>query len=301
MKIFVSGGTGFVGSHLIPLLVKDHEVYALVRSRESFERMKAAGVSPILGDLKFPGPWIEIIGRMDVVVNLVGIIREGKNFTFREIHFECTRNLLLSSKGGSVKKFIQMSALGTRGDARSMYHRTKWMAEEAVRESGIPYVIFRPSVICGPGDKLTEMLVKMIRLSPIIPVIGSGKYRLQPVFVKDLVNCFLQAVEREDLNYRIFEIAGPEAITFNTMLDILCRVMGVRRLKIHLPMVLMKVVAFLMERILSNPPITTDQITMLEEENICDIGEVAKVFSIEFCPYEKALRTFVPEMVASGS
>ncbi|MEM7828129.1 MAG: complex I NDUFA9 subunit family protein [Candidatus Aenigmatarchaeota archaeon] len=301
MKIFVAGGTGFLGSHLLPLIAKDHEVYALVRSERSAERIKGIGVQPVMGDLKLPGSWVEIIGRMDVVVNLVGIIREGKDFTFNEIHYECTRNLVLSSKGSSVKKFIQISALGTRRDARSMYHKTKWMGEEAIRESGIPYVIFRPSVICGPGDKLTEMLVKMIRLSPVIPVIGSGEYRLQPIFVKDLVKCIHQAIERKDLNFRVFEIAGPEAITFNSMLDILCRVMGVKRLKVHIPLVLMKTVAFVFERVLSNPPITTDQILMLEEENICDIKEVQEIFSLEFCPYEEALRTFVPSMVSSGT
>ena len=181
MLIFISGATGFVGGNLRrELLARGHRLRLLVHRRQESPE---AGVEMVSGDVTSKESYMDAVQGCDAVINLVGIIREfpGRGTTFQRLHVEATRALVEASREAGVTRYVQMSALGTRLNATSRYHQTKYRAEEVVRTSGLSWTIFRPSLIFGQGDAFINMLAGYIRTYPAVPVIGDGTYRLQPI------------------------------------------------------------------------------------------------------------------------
>jgi uncharacterized protein YbjT (DUF2867 family) len=280
MKIFLSGGTGFVGAQLRKaLLDRGDEIKLLVHKRGgSFEQ----GVEPVEGDITLPGTFAYALSGCDAAINLVGIIREfpARGATFAMLHVKATKNIVEAARGAGVKRYVHMSALGTRPKATSEYHRSKYQAEELVRASGLDWTIFRPAIIFGPGDEFVNRLAGFIRSLPAVPVIGDGTYRLQPIAVSDVVRCFAMALDMMETRGKTFALCGPDRFTYNELLDTICLVLGrpmVR--KVPNPLAIMKVVVPILQRF-SFFPITMDQIQMLLEENICD-GKWRETFRFE--------------------
>jgi NADH dehydrogenase len=270
MKIFLTGGTGFIGGHLRKaLLQKGHEIRLLVhRGGDGEER----GVEHVEGDVTRPETFAALVEGCDATINLVGIIREfpGRGITFERLHVEATRNIIKAAKMTGVRRHLQMSALGTRPGAKSGYHQTKFRAEEEVRGSGLDWTIFRPSIVFGPKDDFVNKLAGYIRSYPAIPVIGDGRYRLQPISADDVARCFTMALDMPETIGRTFELCGPDRLPYDDMLDIIGRQMGKDRVaRIHNPLTLMAAIVPFMQRF-SFFPITMDQVLMLVEENICD-------------------------------
>lgn len=293
MKIFLTGATGFVGRNVAARLVEDgHELKCVVRSPESGKTtfLKQLSAELTAGDILDADSLTRGAEGCDAVMHLVGIIFERRGAGFNQIHVEGTRNALAAAKLAGVKRFVHMSALGTGPNAVSGYHRTKWEAEEAVRGSSLGYTIFRPSIIYGPGGKFIDMLARQVRLLPLVPVIGNGRYRMQPVSVEDVAACFSGCLGNDRAINRVYEIGGPAALSYNEMIDILCRVMGKRRFKIHVPMALVRPVAWLSERFMPKPLLTRDQLAMLLVDNICDIAAMREELDVEPASFEKGLR-----------
>jgi len=270
LRIFIAGGTGFVGSHLIPQLSnRGHELRLLVHKRVSgFESV----LEQFEGDVTKPESLVKALQGCDAIINLVGIIREfpSQGMTFERLHVEATANMLTASKKAGVVRYLQMSALGTRPSAISDYHKTKYRAEELVRASGLNWTILRPSLIYGPGDAFVNMLAEQLRLTPVMPVIGDGRYRLQPIHAADVARCFALALEMPETIGQCYELCGNDRFSYNELLDTVAAAMGKSRpLKPHAPLGLMKLVVPLMQK-LPQFPITMDQLQMLIEENIGD-------------------------------
>jgi uncharacterized protein YbjT (DUF2867 family) len=182
-----------------------------------------------------------------------------------------------------------MSALGTRPGARSRYHQTKWLAEEAVRASALAWTIFRPSIIYGRGDGFVSLLARMVRL-PVVPVIGSGRQRLQPVPVAQVAEGFGRALALEGTAKRTYEVGGPDAVTMVELLDRIGAAMGRRRVaKVHVPMGLMRPMTRLLHRF-PGFPVTPDQLLMLEENTTCDPTAFFSTFDLTPVPLADGLR-----------
>ena len=280
MMIFVSGGTGFIGEHLRrALLDRGHRIRLLVHQRgEGVEQ----GVEPVEGDVTRPESLHGAAAGCDAVVNLVGIIREfpGKGVTFEKLHVEATRAMVSVAREAGIRRYLQMSALGTRPDAVSGYHRSKYRAEELVRASGLDWTIFRPSIVFGPKDAFVNMLAGYIRSYPAVPVVGDGTYRLQPISAEDVARCFVLALELPATVGATYELCGPDRPSYNEMLDTISRALGKGRVtKLHSPLALMKLVVPFLQKI-PQFPLTMDQLLMLTEENICD-GRWRETFGFE--------------------
>ncbi|WP_309121134.1 NAD-dependent epimerase/dehydratase family protein [Paenibacillus sp.] len=280
MRVFVTGATGYVGTAVVDALTeRGHEAICLVRPGSQLRGAAADSTRArvVEGDLLSPETYRDALADADAVIHLVGIIREApsRGVTFERIHEEGTRRLVAACVDAGFapaegKRFIHMSALGARPGAATGYFRSKWAAEELVRSSGIPYVIFRPSVIFGPGDDFVNMLAGLARL-PLTPVIGDGRYRMQPVSLRTVADVFVKALTYEPLDVA-FDIGGPEQIVYNDMLRDIGAAIGRRRIAlVHAPLWLMKPAVRLFERF---PffPITGNQLAMLLEENICRDG-----------------------------
>jgi NADH dehydrogenase len=227
------------------------------------------------------------------VIHLVGIIQEIPGVTFRGVHVEGTRNVIEAARKAGVRHFFHQSALGTRPGAKSEYHRTKWEAEELVRQSGIPHTILRPSLIYGLGDGFTTRLSEMLKLVPVMPVIGSGKSRVQPIYIDDVVSCMVKAVTGDAFLNEIYEIGGPDQLTYEEVTKAIAEAMGIKRTAVHVPLFFMKPIARALETMLSNPPLTTDQLIMLQEDNVCSMRDIRDAFGIEPLAFREGLRKFI--------
>jgi len=270
MKIFLTGGTGFIGGHVRrALLESGHQVRMLVHQPSGRDE---PGVETVEGDITIPQTFAGAVHGCDATVNLVGIIREfpARGVTFERLHLQATRNVLEAAAKAGVRRHLQMSALGTRPTAVSNYHQSKFRGEEAVRASGLEWTIFRPSIVFGPKDDFINKLAGYIRSYPAVPVIGDGRYRLQPIAADDVARCFARALELPETVGQTYELCGPDRLSYNELLDTIGRVVGKAAVhKIPNPVGLMKMVVPLLQGF-SFFPITMDQIHMLLEENICD-------------------------------
>lgn len=292
--ILVTGGTGFVGRHLIARLRKEGTpVRAVVRDPSKAQGLRDIGVEVVPGDVADKPSLEAAAAGVERVIHLVGIIQEGRGFTFRSVHVEGTGNMLAAAKKAGVRQFFFQSALGSRPDARSGYHKTKWEAEELVRRSGVPFTILRPSLIYGPGDLFTVRLSEMMRLSPVLPVIGSGRSKVQPVFIDDVAACIVKAVASGAFLNRAYEIGGPEQLTYEEVTRAIAEAMGIRRPVLHLPMLFMRTMARIAETALPKPPVTTDQLVMLLEDNVCDVKNIREAFGLEPVRFRDGLKTFI--------
>jgi len=293
--ILVTGATGFVGGNLVrELLGGPRPVRCLVRDVRKAGPLGKAGCEIVRGDVTDPSTVVQAITpEVDTVIHLVGILMQSRDVTFRDAHVEATRNVVAACKGGGVRRYLHMSALGTREGAASEYHRTKWEAEEIVRSSGLAYTIFRPSVIFGAGDRFTNSLARAMRLSPAVLVPGDGRSLMQPVFIKDVVAAYVRSLDMDETRGCVLELAGPEAMTFDKLIDAIAAALGKSRFKVHIPMSLMRLGASLFEAALARPPITRDALVMLEEDNVTESNALTSVFGIDPTPFPEGLKSYL--------
>jgi len=292
MKIFIAGGTGFVGGHLKrELLKRGHELRMLVHKRS---QETESGVEQVEGDVTRLESFVQAMGGCDAVINLVGIIREfpSRGVTFERLHVQATANMLAAAQQAGSKRYLQMSALGSRPAAVSDYHKTKFRAEELVRASSLSWTIMRPSLIFGPKDAFVNMLARQMRLAPIMPVIGNGRYRLQPIHADDVARCFALALEMPETGGQCFELCGNNRMSYIELLDAVAAAMGKSApFKPQAPLSLMKLVIPVMQH-LPQFPITTDQLQMLIEENICD-GRWKQAFQFEPIDFKQGIAEYL--------
>ena len=282
MLIALTGATGYVGSRVVrKLLRREHDVRALVRRPDRAGPLEDLGVQLVAGDLHDIGALAALVEGAGAVVHLVGIIVEARGQTFEAVHVAGTRALIAAAKDAGVRLMVHMSALGARpGAGATRYHQTKWQAEEAVRAGGIPHVILRPSLIAGPGNAALKTMVDMIRLSPVVPVIGSGRYELQPVWLEDVAEAFALAVERPDLR-GTFDIAGPERLSYHQLLDRLETAMGVKRRRVAVPVGVVRFAAAASAALPNLAPITSEQLQMLLEGSCTDRNALESPFGVQ--------------------
>ncbi len=296
MKVFLTGGTGFVGSEVLrQLAAAGHQVTCLVRPGSERKLAVHPGVDIHPGDATDPASLQGAMTGCEAVIHLVGIIREfpGKGITFERLHFDATVNVLTAAKAQGVRRYLHMSTNGTREDAATGYHRTKWAAEQEVHRSGLDWTIFRPSVIFGPGDEFVHTLADLIRKMPVFPVIGDGQYRMAPVAVENVAAGFVQALELSQTIGQTYHCCGPQELSYNEILDHIGAALGKEHVrKVHHPVALVKPMVALME---GSPrfPITREQMTMLLEGNVCDPRPWAETFGLWLIPFAEGIRAYL--------
>jgi uncharacterized protein YbjT (DUF2867 family) len=293
VKVLVTGGTGFVGPKVVHALrAREHDVRVLVRKPEREKTLKAWGCELVQGDVADAESLRRAADGCEAVVHLVSIIK-GSQADFDRVMTGGTNNLVAAAQEAGVRRFVLMSALGVNEKNRELtpYFRAKWAMEQAVGAAGLEHVIFRPSFVFGKDGGVLPMFVRQVKLSPLTPVVGDGKTRLQPIWVEDVGSFFAQAVETPAAAGRTFEIGGPDAVTWNEFYDRMKQVLDVRRGTIHLPVGLVRVGAAVAER-LPGAPITRDQLTMLTEggDNTCDNGPALETFDVDLVRLDEQIR-----------
>ncbi len=301
MKVLVTGGTGFVGTHLVNALQRrGHAVAVLARDPLSTRNRYNRTVEPAPGNvLDRPSLAAACAGR-DVVVHLVGIINEKEDQTFDQMHRVAVEHVVGACRDAGVRRILHMSAMGTSEDSPSEYGRTKAAGQKIVRESELDWTIFRPSIIFGPGDGFVSLLAPIVRKNPIfVPVIGPGTTKFMPVSVYDVARLFADALEKVETVGKSFEVGGPEVFTLNEIYrEIAIAVGKPRKPLFHFPLWWGRFLARGFEWLarkgwIEDPPLTRDQLKSLSRDNIADISQTVQVFGAEWRPFRAGLREYV--------
>ena len=305
-KVFVTGGSGFVGSAVIEELVsREYSVHALTNRRKI--TIGGDRVRSVEGSLFDPAALRAGMEGCTAVIHIVGIIMEkrSKGITFEHIHVEGTRNVVDAAKASGIQRHVQMSALGTRDGAVSDYHKTKFLAEEYVRGSGLEWTIFRPSLIHGPAGEFMQMEAGWARHSKppflFMPYFGRGVMGLggagllQPVYVKDVARAFVDALGNPKTIGEIYPLGGPETITWPQMHRICAEaVTGKKPLVVPLPAWYAKMVAAITPAALL--PFNRDQVIMSQEDNTCDMAKFKDDFGLETQPFEATVKSYATQL-----
>jgi NADH dehydrogenase len=294
----VTGGTGFVGPRIVHALrERELPVRSLVRgsSDRSAATLASWGSELVPGDMGDAASLRRAVEGAEVVVHLVSI-RQGSDEDFRRVMDRGTRDLIDAAKEAGVRRFVLMSALGTSEETKDLvpYYRSKWEMEQAVRGSGIEHVIFRPSFVFARDGGILPTFRRLARVAPVTPIIGSGRQRIQPIWVDDVAAYFAAGVDKPEAANRTFELGGPDAVTWNEFWHRLKRALGQRRPSVHVPMQLMRLNALVTERLPGNIPLTRDLLTMLEHgDNVTTNDDAVQTFGLPLVTLDEQLRRAV--------
>ena len=292
-RVFVTGGTGFVGKAVVrALLARGFLVRCLVRPGSEQDLKGFESIDRVPGDVMDLDRLVPSVEGCVAIVHLVGIIREqpGRGITFERLHRQATRNVVALARAAGVKRLVHMSALGTRPGARARYHQTKWEAEEAVRASDLEWTILRPSIIFGRGDAFVSTLGTAVRRLPVMPVLGDGRYRLQPIPVEQVAEGFARALRTPATVRQTYEVAGPAPYAFVDLLAEIGRAVGRPHVRtLHVPLAPVRALTRALDW-LPLYPISRDQLVMLEEESITDPSRFFVELGLEPEPLPVGLR-----------
>jgi uncharacterized protein YbjT (DUF2867 family) len=290
--ILVTGGTGFIGPKVVHALrAEGRDVRCLVRKPDKADTLKAWGCELVQGDVTDPPSLQRAVAGCDAVVHLVAIIA-GRRSDFERVMTRGTQNLVAVAREAGIRRFVLMSALGVSEQTRGLtpYYAAKWEMERAVNESGLEHVIFRPSFVFGRDGGVLPIFMRQVRWSPVTPVLGDGRRRIQPIWVEDVAAYFAKSIDLPAAANRTFELGGPDQVSWDELYGRIARVLGKRRLRVHMPIQLVRPGAAVAE-LLPRPPITRDQLKMLEAgENVCDLQPALDTFGIDVLSLDEQLR-----------
>lgn len=291
MKVLVTGGTGFVGSRIVHALrTEGRDVRALVRRPESGAHLASLGVELATGDVTDAASLAAAADGCTHVIHLVAILT-GKPDDFDRVMTRGTQNMIAAAKGAGIERFVLMSALGTTATTKDVvpYFGAKFAMEQDTVASGLEYTIFRPSFVFGRGGALATFM-KQVRYSPVVSVIGSGKQRIQPIWIDDVAEHFARALDTPAAANKTFEIGGPDIVTWDELYRTIAKVLGKRRALAHIPAGLASVGARATQWI-PKAPLSADQVAMIEVgDNIVTNADAVHTFQLPLVPLEDQIR-----------
>jgi uncharacterized protein YbjT (DUF2867 family) len=294
VRIAITGGTGFVGSHLTALLSEQGHELVLVSRGRRLRRATRPTVRLATADVVGGSGLAEAFAGCDAVVHLVAVIVERGRQTFDSVNRQGTANVAAAARDAGVRHLVMLSALGADPDPRHPYLKSKWEAEQAVLISGVPYTIIRSSLVFGPGDGFFTKLTKLVRLTPPmgpLPIAGDGRTYFQPIAVQDVCRCIATAIERGP-SRRTHAVGGPDHLSYEEIIDIIKgEVLTLPRINVHVPVLAIKPVAAVMATLFRDPMVTPGQLDLLGSNNITTPDAVPATFGFaprrfaESCAY----------------
>lgn len=297
MRIAVTGGSGFVGQHLLKRLLKDNHEITVLSHRKNNPGTFEGNVHVVSGSVDSPEEMVPAFQGSTAVYHLVGIIAETKTNDFEKTVAQGTRNVVVACQEAQVEKIIFLSALGTSEQATTAYHRTKFEAEQAVIGSGLEWVILRASIIYGKGDGFLTLMSKIIKWSPLTPIFGDGVYKMQPVYIDDLTEAMTKALDLPQASRQIIDIGGPEQLEYEEIINHIKQALKLRRLNFNIPFAVIRPVATVLESLLTPAPLTRDQLTMLRMGNTGDITKMKELFRIQPVRFEDGLKMVIGDKI----
>jgi uncharacterized protein YbjT (DUF2867 family) len=299
--VAIAGGSGFIGRAIGRRLAAtlDIRVRAMSRSPErARQRLDLPNLEWVRAEVTDPSTLPNALRGAQAVVSTVQfegypVENPKKGLTFERVDYDGTVALLAAAKKVGVAHFVYISGAAADENATHPGFRAKGRAERAIRESGLAYTIFRPSLVYGPEDKVINGFAKLLKFSPAFGVPGTGRQKVQPLLVDDFAACAALAIAGKGRN-ATFEIGGPELMTFDQMIRILMDVTGRHRPILHIPEGLMRAGASVLEK-LPTPLLSRDAVTFVTADNATDIKPLVTEFGIQLTPMREGLRYLAPK------
>jgi uncharacterized protein YbjT (DUF2867 family) len=298
-KVVVVGGTGFIGRHVVrALLDDDHIVTVLGRDPSAVTKLPLlAGANAARGDVTDPSSLTGTLEGADAVVMVVAFPNypmelPRKGLTFERYEAEGARNLLVEATRAGIRRFLYVSGAGADSSSDKTWYRAKGLAEEAIKASGIDYVIIRPSWIYGPGDKSVSRLVTMVKLCPVVPRLGVRTQRIQPLFVGDFAEAVARAFARDEAWNQTFEIGGPEVMTMDEVIRSIARALGKKRAVLPIPLPLAKAGTAPLVA-LPKPPMTPTGVEFAAQDGLVDARAATRVLGVTPVTFSEGLSKYL--------
>lgn len=297
--ILVSGGTGFVGSAIVrDLIARDEAVAVLGRDADKIRDLFGNHVEARQASVRDTDALAAAMEGIDVVVNAVQFPNSPvevprKGWTFEATDYRGTVNQVNAAKAAGVRRFVYISGAGAAGDATKHWFRYKFQAEQHLRDSGLEWVVIRPTWIYGPGDHALNRLLGFTRFLPFLPLFGDGEQAMQPVFIDDIGRIAAEAAIKPEAAGRVFELGGPEVMSMNDVLKTAMEVAGRKRPILHQPIALGKV-AGTAASLLPTPPLSSDAIDFIASPAVANLAAVEEVFAPRLTPLREGLATYLP-------
>ncbi|BBE73698.1 complex I NDUFA9 subunit family protein [Oharaeibacter diazotrophicus] len=277
--VTVFGGSGFLGRHVVRALARrGYRVRVAVRRPDLAGHLQPLGtvgqIHAVQANLRFRASVDRAVQGADAVVNLVGILAGSGAQTFDAVHAFGARAVAEAARAAGIGRLVHVSAIGADAASASGYARSKAAGEAAVRETVPGAVILRPSIVFGPEDDFFNRFADMARFSPVLPAIGGGETRFQPVFVGDVAEAVARAVDGA-VPAGVVELGGPEVVTFREVMERVCRETGRKRAIVSVPFGIAELAAKLTGW-LPGAPITADQVELLKTDNVVSDAATAE-------------------------
>lgn len=282
--ILVLGGTGFIGSQTVKHLNESNPKYQLKALSRSSQNKNLLGVEYIQGDIKKFESLNAAMNGVDIVINIVGILREQTDQTFQQVHVEGTSNVIQSCLNNEIKHLIVVGGIRPDPVARDPFSVSKFRAEELIRDSGVPFTILRSSMVfsrqIGLGV-LGNIFKSLVKLKPfaVLPDGGTGKF--QPIFIDDLINCVKYCIERNEVVLgNTYNLAGADIWTYKMLVTLVRDVTKIRRVNINLNRLLILPIVWLLSKFLHNPLVTVSELRQILLDNRVEQNDLVEIFGI---------------------
>ncbi|CAM9526357.1 unnamed protein product [Phaeothamnion confervicola] len=274
--ITVFGGSGFIGRHVIRRLAKrGTRVRAAVRQPNLAGYLKPMGdvgqIEPVQVNVRYESSIAHALRGADCVINLVGILHETGPQKFNAVQAQGAGAIARAAAAAGVRRMIHVSAIGADAQSDSAYARSKAAGEAAVREHFPDATILRPSVVFGPEDDFFNRFAALARLLPVLPLVGGGHTKFQPVYVGDVADAMLRVLDDPATAGRLYALGGPRIYSMKQILQLVLAETGRQRLLLPLPFFAAKIQAALLQ-LLPKPVLTVDQVRLLRHDNIVPEG-----------------------------
>ncbi len=295
-SILITGATGYIGRHLVARLVEQGErPRCLVRNSSHASRiLPASKVDLVTGDTIQLASLEAAVQGVETIVHAAFVTADRKEkpgSRYEETNVGGTANLVNAAKAAGVKRIVVLSGLGTKPDKAGSYMQGRYLAEQLVIDSGLGWTIIRPSVVFGKDAPFIKGLVDLIRSAPVLPLIGGGTIRFQPIYVEDVATIILKVLaEPERTTSKIYTVGGPEQYSFREIFDALLKATGKKRPKVYAPTPLVGVGAAVMEAVLPKPPLTKAAMALFSFDNVTDIDSVERDFGFQPMSFARYLQ-----------
>lgn len=298
--IAVTGATGFVGLHVVEALGKKALPFRCLVRSGSRRKSRLHDFHPEIYDVHFEemNSIAHAIRGCDVVIHCLGLIN-GSEKDLQKANVECTRKVVEAAKKEGVKKFIHVSSVAAM-QRHGPYGKTKFESEKIVVDSGVPYLIFRPAYIYGWGDEQhTGLMLRVLKNLFVIPLLGGGSFKLQPVYIDDVVSVLLEAMDSPVVN-RAFPIAGSEQIPLREMLELFAEGLGLKRAFLPIPLKPVQAVLRFYAHLFRNTRLPVKPVLELDKHEAFDISETSRCFDFQPIPFREGVtRMFRKELCAA--
>jgi NADH dehydrogenase len=277
--VTVFGGSGFLGRYVVRALAKrDYRIRVAVRRPELAGHLQPLGkvgqIHAVQANLRYPDSIKAAMQGASLAINLVGILAEGGAQTFDSVQAQGAAAVAKAAAAARAR-MVQMSAIGADANSDSRYARSKAAGEQAVLAAVPGAVIMRPSLVFGPEDDFINRFAALARISPVVPLVGAGMTKMQPVYVGDVASAVAQAVDGKAKPGAIYELGGPEVLTMREIIQIILKTIQRKRLLVSLPFGLASLQALLLQFAPGGLKLTPDQVKLLRVDNV--VSEAAKV------------------------